>query len=176
MAHQKGHINHPEDEDDDAEELIETEETAPTLMQIVAKGVVLDTVMQNGAKPGRVAQLQEEIDADVVKYSQAKFRDRHEEQIAQLRSNVFLLSENQKRLEQKNARLTEILVELSKRIETLEQAAATAAAAATKQRSPRSDVEPPKRPVAESLSRPVAVAPPQRPFTVFDGTKSVRVG
>jgi len=150
---------------------------APNLMNIVAKSVVLDTVIQSGNKAGRVAQLQDEIDGDIVRYSQAKFRDQNEEKILNLRTNLLLLHDKQTRLERANAKLLEHLLEVSRRLETLEQQAAAMTAA---KRSPRADVEPPKRPVAESLSRPISVVPPtqqsQRPFTVFDGTRSVRVG
>lgn len=179
--HNKDHILELDGDDNVAEGYVPggcgAEGAAIDLMDIVAKSVVLDTVIQSGNKAGRVAQLQDEIDGDIVKYSQAKFRDQNEEKILNLRTNLLLLHDKQTRLERANAKLLEHLLEVSRRLETLEQQAAAMTAA---KRSPRADVEPPKRPVAESLSRPISVVPPtqqsQRPFTVFDGTRSVRVG
>jgi hypothetical protein len=154
-----------------------------TFMKIVSQSVVLDSLMQAGDKPGRVAQLQVEINKNMTNFVQNQQEEKLSDRLGRMQTDAFKMSFLLKSMNcdfttllQKVTALSEKINQISSRLDTLEKRVTIISA----KRSPRDESEPPKRPTTMTMINP----PPSSPlmaaqhrtqrhnFTVTDG-KSV---
>jgi hypothetical protein len=152
-----------------------------TFMKIVSQSVVLDSLVQAGDKPGRVAQLQVEINKNMTNFVQNQQEEKLSDRLGRMQTDAFKMSFLLKSMNcdvvtllEKVTALSEKVNQMSSRLDTLEKRVTIISA----KRSPRDESEPPKRPTTMTMINPstsplmAARHRNQHNFTVTDG-KSV---
>lgn len=125
------------------------------LALIVAQAAELKKLMEaDDEQVGRVAQLEVALEKNIIELGRAHLEGDLDKKMKNLRTDMYFVSQNATRTQEQNKELARRLEEMEIKYEALEKRfdALAATVAASKQRSPRAEVEPPRRPTPTSVT------------------------